>query len=124
MNHEEFEACFEEQVSQSREVLINKAKEYASDEDRLHNFNRSASLMGGRPEKACWGFMVKHLTSLSDMVESGKDYPMAVWDEKLGDAMNYLFLLKAIVVDREMNQYVSHPATIINNHIRYDKTPQ
>lgn len=101
MNAEEFEKVFERQIQQSRDVLLKKAREYASDEDRLHNFKKAAVLSGGTPESALWGFLVKHLISISDMVEDGEFYTSAIWDEKIGDSINYLLLLRALIFEAE-----------------------
>lgn len=84
----------------SKAVLVVKAGEYAGGGDRLHNFKKSAILVDGTPEQALWGFITKHLVSLSDMVYSGKDYPTAVWDEKIGDSLNYLILLRALIEEK------------------------
>lgn len=100
MNAEEFELVFDHEVDRSRQVLVEKAKEYAADGDRMHNFYKAAHLDDETPEQALWGFLKKHIISLADMVKSGDDYPLAVWDEKLGDFLNYGFLLKALVVDQ------------------------
>lgn len=117
MNQEGFERTFEDAVQQCRSVLVVKAKEYASDDDRLHNFKKAAALTGGTPEQALWGFLVKHLISISDMVESGKDYPDAIWDEKVGDALNYLFLLRAQVVETKSLLTSNAENVTINNII-------
>jgi len=109
MNHEEFERVFERQVTQSREALVTKAKEYASDEDRMHNFKKAAALSGGTPEKALWGFLVKHLVSLSDMVESEEFYLADTWDEKVGDSINYLILLRALAIDKHPSEIDPNP---------------
>lgn len=101
MNQEEFEEVFELVVEQSRSVLLNKAREYASDEDRLHNFKKTAAFLGGTPEQALMGFMTKHLVSISDMVGSNKNYSRAQWDEKIGDSINYLILLRALVIEEK-----------------------
>ena len=45
--------------------------------------------------------MVKHLTSITDMLQSGNDYPMKLWEEKLGDAKNYLFLIECLVQEEK-----------------------
>lgn len=92
----EFERIFEEQVERSRSVLISKAKEYAT-EDRLHNFKVAAALEGKTPEQALAGMMAKHTVSVYDMAESGLVYPIELWQEKITDHINYLFLLNAIV---------------------------
>lgn len=102
MDQEQFEKMFEKQVEACRTVLVTKAREYASGTDRLHNFKVAGVLTHRTPEQALWGMLAKHLVSLSDMVaDTSKDlhYPAAVWDEKLGDALNYLFLLRALVYE-------------------------
>ena len=96
MTATEFERLFEEQVERSRMVLVNKAIEYAT-EDRLHNFKVAAALEGKTPEQALAGMMAKHTVSVYDMAESGLAYPIELWQEKITDHINYLFLLNAIV---------------------------
>ena len=96
MTATEFERLFEEQVERSRIVLVNKASEYAT-EDRLHNFKVAAALEGKTPEQALAGMMAKHTVSVYDMAESGLAYPIELWQEKITDHINYLFLLNAIV---------------------------
>ena len=96
MTSTEFERIFEEQVERSRIVLVNKAGEYAT-EDRLHNFKVAAALEGKTPEQALAGMMAKHTVSVYDMAESGLAYPIDLWQEKITDHINYLFLLNAIV---------------------------
>ena len=96
MTATEFERIFEEQVERSRIVLVNKASEYAT-EDRLHNFKVAAALEGKTPEQALAGMMAKHTVSVYDMAESGLAYPIELWQEKITDHINYLFLLNAIV---------------------------
>lgn len=100
MTPETFDEVVRGMMEQSSQVLLSKAKEYATGGDRLHNFRLAAELNDQTMEQACWGFATKHLISVVDMVKSGDVYPMEVWDEKLGDLSNYLYLLKAIVVER------------------------
>lgn len=102
MDNVEFVEILERQITLTREVLVGKAREYASDVDRLHNFKVAAEIIQSTPLKALWGMEAKHLTSLSDMVNSEKSYPAAVWDEKIGDSINYLILLRALVVDERV----------------------
>ena len=96
MTATEFERIFEEQVERSRMVLVNKASEYAT-EDQLHNFKVAAALESKTPEQALTGMMAKHTVSVYDMAESGLAYPIELWQEKITDHINYLFLLNAIV---------------------------
>lgn len=88
-----------DQFAKMEAVLASKADEYAVDDDRLSNFKKAAALQGITPAQACQGMMTKHLVSVSDMVMSGKEYPMEVWEEKIGDSLNYMILLKALIVE-------------------------
>lgn len=99
MDSETFERIFEDGVDKIRHTLIVKAREYADDSDRMRNFTKAAAFIGGTPEQALWGYLVKHLISISDMIESGQKFPEGTWDEKVGDALTYLFLLRALVVE-------------------------
>ena len=105
MNTTTFERLFEEQVNRSRSVLVSKAKEYAT-EDRLHNFKVAAALEGKTQEQALAGMMAKHTVSVYDMAESGLAYPIELWQEKITDHINYLFLLNAIVREERQCQWI------------------
>lgn len=83
------------------EVLAAKAGEYSVNEDALSNFRRAAEIQRISMEQAVLNFFMKHFVSIQDMVESGRQYPRAVWDEKLGDAINYLMLLEGVTVEKE-----------------------
>lgn len=77
--------------------LIAKAAEYATDGDRLHNFKVAAAVQGITPAEALAGMMAKHTVSVYDMIGTGETYPMELWEEKIKDSINYLFLLWAMV---------------------------
>lgn len=105
MNQRDFEKILDARIEACRSVLAGKATEYADDNDRLHNFHQAAVLMGGNSAQALAGMMVKHTVSVYDMVQSGQSYPLAVWEEKIGDELNYLFLLRAAIVDDKLITY-------------------
>lgn len=96
MNVNDFERIVEEQINKCREVLIIKAREYAT-EDRLHNFKIAGVMEGIGPIKALAGMMAKHTVSIYDMCSSGGAYSIDVWSEKITDHINYLLLLGALV---------------------------
>lgn len=103
MTNEEFNNLFEERVQMCREVLCKKADEYADgDKDRLHNFTSAAGMNNTTRKDALWGMATKHFISLSDMCRAPKEYPAAMWNEKIGDALNYLFLLNAVITEDEL----------------------
>jgi hypothetical protein len=107
MTAAEFDAVLSARLAKTREVLAAKAGEYASAADRLHNFKRAASWFPLPSEQAastaadaCCGMMRKHWVSLADLVDrkaAGLAHPPAVVDEKIGDAVNYLILLEALL---------------------------
>lgn len=96
MQTEQFEKIIESQIERCRNTLVTKAVEYAT-EDRLHNFRVAAELAGTTPRQALAGMMAKHTVSIYDMCNAYKDYPEDMWDEKIGDHLNYLLLLRAVV---------------------------
>lgn len=100
MDHKAFNKVFKEQVKRCEAVLVQKGNEYST-EDKLHNFKKAANLAGVDAATALAGMMAKHSVSIYDMIEKDVWYDMAVWDEKITDHINYLILLKAIVVETQ-----------------------
>jgi len=98
MKTEQFNAIIENQQKRCTDILITKAKEYATT-DRLHNFKVAAELQMTTPINALAGMLAKHTVSIYDMCRSGQMYPEAVWDEKITDHINYLLLLKALTIE-------------------------
>ena len=99
MNSERFNEVINGRLEQCINVLCKKAKEYATT-DRLHNFKVAAGLQDCTPIMALAGMMSKHTVSVYDLVrdhEQGKEIPKEMWDEKIGDSINYLLLLSALV---------------------------
>ena len=106
MNTETFNKIIREQIERCENTLCEKADEYATD-DRLHNFKVAAGIQNCLPTTALGGMMAKHTVSVYDMIrglEEGKAYPIELWNEKIGDSINYLLLLAAAVREDEENQ--------------------
>lgn len=101
MTDQEFEEVFLGQVRLCEMILGVKAEGYAADNDRLYNFKCAGGMMNCNPKEALAGMMAKHTISVYDMCRSKKDYPMEIWEEKITDHLNYLFLLKAIIVEEK-----------------------
>ncbi len=102
MTDQEFDAIILQRSEKTRAVLASKAGEYARG-DRLSNFKRAAGAMDTTPEGACVAFWMKHVISIVDLVndlKQGKVATPAMWDEKIGDATNYLVLLDGLVRER------------------------
>ena len=103
MNTNDFNAIIHEQIDRCENTLCKKAEEYAT-EDRLHNFKVAGSIQNCLPTTALAGMMCKHTVSVYDMIqglEDGKRYPLDMWDEKIGDSINYLLLLSAMVREQD-----------------------
>jgi len=99
MESKEFDEILEQVVAKVHAVLGSKASEYATDEDRLFNFKTAARLQNMGIPQALGGMMAKHTVSVYDMIETGKEYPIEKWDEKIIDHINYLILLRACLIE-------------------------
>jgi len=99
MKTQEFNELLEERIKKIKETLIKKAFEYETKTDKLHNFKAAAVLSSTTPEKALWGMAMKHLVSITDIINGNLENSRNNIDEKLGDMINYLILLEALFED-------------------------
>lgn len=102
MKSERFNEIIEQRIEVCKNVLCNKATEYATD-DRLHNFKVAAELQNCTPITALAGMMSKHTVSVYDLIqwqEQGLVVPLEMWVEKIGDSINYLLLLTALIAEK------------------------
>ncbi len=99
MNTPDFNKVVEDQLSRIQNVLIKKAAEYNLDTDRLSVFKHAAVVSEETPEQALYGFMLKHIISVTDMINSGGTYSEELWNEKITDICNYLILLQGLLRD-------------------------
>jgi hypothetical protein len=101
MNAKTFNIIVNERVDLIKKTLTNKAKEYVINDDRLYNFKRAGEIARCKPKEALKGMMLKHLVSVFDLIEqeanSDRDKQLYLIDEKIGDAINYLILLEALL---------------------------
>jgi len=104
MKAEEFDVIVENRINSIRTVLVEKAKEYSSPDDRFHNFNVAARIINTSPEKALLGMVLKHLVSVLDMIDYAEKTPerltIPLIDEKCGDLCNYILLLEGLLKER------------------------
>jgi len=103
MTDKDFDSIVEHRISAIQEILLVKAKEYARNGDRLHNFKRAAALERCTPERALRGMLTKHIISVYDMIDDlERDIwtERSVWNEKIGDMINYAILLEALIEER------------------------
>lgn len=99
MDSKTFEQHLAAQQQRTNDTLSAKGKEYAGPTDRLHNFKQAAHMSRVTQAEALGGMMVKHTVSIYDMIDRGDvtAFTREQWQEKIGDHINYLILLNAIV---------------------------
>lgn len=99
MTREDFSNRVEKRVDLIRQTLLTKHKEYAKNDNVFRNFDEAAgglSLHGSSAE-VLWSYMTKHLVSIKDIVADKKPADPAIVSEKIGDVINYLILLEAML---------------------------
>lgn len=104
MDSQEFNKVVDKALAHVREVLVAKGDEYVPEGEpsRFHNFETAAAFNHQLSTEALWGFLTKHLVSLSDMVKvESTEYALARWDEKITDSLVYLILLYGIVNEND-----------------------
>lgn len=131
MKPAQFRAIVTARIDVILRTLAAKGAEYAPGADVLHNFKCSAELANevGLPEstpaRECFGFMRKHLVSIADIcnretfAHMGLEDFRAMLDEKVGDAINYLILMYACLVDQHkpaLFDALRHCIADIGNH--------
>lgn len=103
MNSKRYNKIINDRLVKCTQLLCAKSDEYATD-DKLHNFKVAATLQGCTPITALAGMMCKHTVSVYDLIrdnEEGKKIPKELWEEKIGDSINYLLLLTALIEEQE-----------------------
>ena len=105
MTEQDFDTILNERIESIKSVLKRKASEYAMSSDRLHNFKVAALIKDETPELALWGMAIKHLVSVIDLIDSVECHRTACYsaervNEKIGDLINYLILLEALLKER------------------------
>jgi hypothetical protein len=101
MNEKRFNEVTIKRIDKCLETMLHKADEYATN-DRLHNFKVAATIQNCTPITALGGMMCKHTVSVYDLIrdhEAGKNIPEELWAEKIGDSINYLLLLTALIAE-------------------------
>ena len=106
MKNEEFNEIIDKTCEHIKTTLLKKADEYASADDRLHNFKRAGQVRNETPLEALDGMMLKHEISFLDLIDKSKCgavIPKEIYEEKIGDFINYLILAKGLIVDANKN---------------------
>lgn len=94
-----FDKVLNETWDKVEAILKSKGEEYSTELDKLHNFKKAANMKGESPREALGGMMIKHTVSIYDLIAKEESALIEVWDEKIIDHINYLILLRAIVLE-------------------------
>lgn len=98
MTNEEFNKVVIDQLNLCNNLLCKKGEEYDRDTgDRFHSFKVAAELQNETPMQALAGMLAKHTVSVFDLMREGC-HDEKLWEEKITDHINYLILLKGLVI--------------------------
>ncbi len=104
MTHPEFITYLEQFHRRLVQLSESKGAEYANDTDQLANFKRLGARLHVEPELVCLVLLTKHLDALDHFtwkLSSGEPFVTSEpVQERVEDAVNYLLLFSALLVDR------------------------
>lgn len=98
MTPKHFNQIVANRLREIKSVLASKGNEYGSI-DRLHNFKTAARINDETPLQSAWGMATKHLVCVMDMVKGDTPITPYMVDEKVGDMINYLIIMEAIMIE-------------------------
>ena len=101
MDVKRFEEILKQLQDKENQILIDRAKRYSLNGDRLHNFKQIANLLNIHPAQACLNLMLKHFIALCSYVSqlsfrNTSAVNLHLVEEYIVDLRNYLALLWAI----------------------------
>lgn len=102
MKANEFDQIVDKCCERIKTMLCStKADEYNLEKgNRFDTFYHAAAISGETPEQALFGFMLKHLVSVTEMVQKGGEFTEDRWIEKIIDLCNYNILLYGLLADQ------------------------
>lgn len=103
---ERFNECIDNRLEKCKELLLVKSVEYRRNNNPYHNFNVGSKFTGESSEKVLYGFLLKHLISLQDIVNDinvGKLPSKEIIEAKVSDIINYMLILEALIEERRNN---------------------
>ena len=104
MQKERFAELLQYRLESIEKILGKKAKQYAMGDDRLQNFKDGAQFNNTIPEDYLMHLVSKHIIALRDFIrvlKYGERKSIEDWDEKIGDIINYMILLEALIWEGE-----------------------
>ena len=103
MKIKDFNDLLEKRFEKTRETYSRKMNEYATDLDVFQSFKKGVGFsFHDTPEGVAWEYACKHFESIKNIISKcpGEVPTDELLDEKIGDAINYLIIIKALVKER------------------------
>lgn len=98
MTFKEYQKITNEYLKDILKMGERKGIEYANSDDRLDNFKRISKQIGIEPEIVAITYAAKHWDSVNHAIKI-QDYCNI--DGRIADLINYLLLLRAIIIEGE-----------------------
>jgi hypothetical protein len=110
LTNEMFDDLVDQQIAACREMLTAKGIDYTDGNDRLYNFKVVGSMVGAAPELVWAIYWLKHVFAIAAFCgrERLESEPI---EGRITDALNYLYLLRALVEERRTATNQQAPAT-------------
>lgn len=109
MKTTDFNVIVKKQLKKVEDLLVVKGAEYNLDEnDRFSDFKQAAAFTGQTPEQVLYGYMLKHVMSITTMIQTAEEFSEERWIEKITDNMVYLTLLRGLLEDTPRMLKESH----------------
>ena len=99
MRIEDLEVLANLLLSDCKDLLICKSKDYASEGDVLSHFKKSAALADTNFETVWKIFFSKHYIALNNYIDSGISNSGEDLTHRIQDMINYLVLLQALMTE-------------------------
>jgi hypothetical protein len=104
MTNELFNERVDAFLEKLKATLLKKGAEYAPyPNERFANFNNAIPYFEGivsddvKNYHVGWAYKTKHTVSITDIINGNLDYNEELLDEKFGDEINYLILIKEML---------------------------
>lgn len=88
--------ALKKQIKTIKNTLKLKSEEYDSKTQALNNFKIAADLTHSNMSTVCYGYLLKHLISVYEMIVLNREFEEEIVEEKFGDLINYIIILKII----------------------------
>jgi hypothetical protein len=106
MNQQEYLKLRKELIDLAQKIMDDKQPEYTNNNvDVLHNFKSSAKRIGIDPLQVWATFLDKHIQAIFSHASNPNMIKAEPIETRYADALNYLILGMALVVERNKSQH-------------------